>query len=364
MPYGSIVADKFTTSDGYTVGGSGAHHLKNRIINGAMTISQRNGSTSVTPTSGSYVIDRFYYAASQASKVSFQQSTDAPTGFSFSSLFTTTTAASTVAGDYYEFVQPIEGFNTADLSFGTSSAKAVTLSFWVKSSLTGTFSGAIQNAAGNRSYPFTYTISAASTWEQKVITIAGDTTGTWVGATNGVGLYVRQCLGLGTTYSGSAFAWQAGGYDGVAGGVNVIATNGATWQITGVQLEAGSTNTSFDYRHYGVELAMCHRYFQKFLGTESAEILRWSGVAYNTTSAEGPLAFKQTMRSAPTFSSSTIRITDGVTNYTAGTFAMDSIGLDSGRMYCYGNSGITQFRPYYCQANNSTSAYVYLSAEL
>jgi len=142
------------------------------------------------------------------------------------------------------FRQPIEGFNTADLMFGTANAQTVTLSFWVRSSLTGSFSGALYNSVGNRCYPFSYTISSANTWEQKTVTIAGDTSGTWIGATNGIGLYVNFSLGVGTTYSGTANTW--GTAFSVTGATSLVATNGATLYITGVQLEKGSTATSFD----------------------------------------------------------------------------------------------------------------------
>ena len=159
--------------------------------------------------------------------------------------------------------QPIEGFNTADLGFGASGASTVTISFWVRSSLTGTFGGSLANAIANRSYPFSYTISSANTWEQKSVTIAGDTSGTWVGATNGTGMVVYFGLGVGSTYSGTADAWAGANYLSATGATSVVGTNGATFYITGVQLEKGSTATSFDYRPYGTELALCQRYFEK-----------------------------------------------------------------------------------------------------
>lgn len=246
---------------GTTVGYNG---FKNRIINGAMQIDQRNAGASVTPTAdGTYTLDRWQFSLSAASKFSAQQSSTAPTGFVNSNLITSLSAYSVPAGGYFMFNQPIEGLNMADLAWGTASASAVTLSFWVRSSLTGTFGGAIQNSAQNRAYPFSYTISSANTWEQKTITIAGDTTGTWL-TTNGVGMFVRLGLGVGSNFSTTANAWTAGQYFSCTGATSVVGTSGATFYITGVQLEKGSTATSFDYRPYGTELALCQRYFQTY----------------------------------------------------------------------------------------------------
>jgi hypothetical protein len=236
--------------------------FKNRIINGQMAISQR-GTSFVSPTDA-YTIDRWEMQESTDGTVTVTQETDAPTGFSFSQKFTVTSAdASLAATQALTVGQYIEGFNTADLVFGSASAATITLSFWVKSSLTGTFGGALQNSARTRSYPFTYTISSASTWEQKTVTIAGDTSGTWIGATNGIGLRVYFGLGVGSTYSGTAGAWAATNYYSATGAISVIGTNSATWAVTGVQLEKGSTATSFDYRSYGQELLLCQRYYQR-----------------------------------------------------------------------------------------------------
>jgi hypothetical protein len=175
--------------------------FKNRIINGAMGISQRNGTSTVTPGSTDYLTDRFTVAMSQSSKFTGAQSSTAPTGFSNSLIITSSSAYSVLSTDYFVVRQAIEGFNFADCSFGTASASTITLSFWVRSSLTGAFGGSLYNSNGTRSYPFTYTINAANTFEQKTITIAGDTTGTWVGATNGIGIYVSFSLGAGSTFN-------------------------------------------------------------------------------------------------------------------------------------------------------------------
>lgn len=240
--------------------------FKNRIINGAMVIDQRNAGASVTPTTNlTYTLDRWVSVLTAASKYSVQQnagSVTPPTGFTNYLGVTSLSAYSIAAGDLFSVNQRIEGFNAADLAWGTASAQTVTLSFWVRSSLTGTFGGCINNSAANRTYLFTYAISAANTWEQKTITIAGDVTGTWL-TTSGIGIEVRFGLGAGSTYTGTANTWSGSAVYQPTGSVNLVATNGATFYITGVQLEKGSTATSFDYRPYGTELALCQRYYEK-----------------------------------------------------------------------------------------------------
>jgi len=191
-----------------------------------------------------------------------QQDSSAPAGFISSAKLTTTTADTSLGTSQYVFFQQrIEGTNTADLAWGTASAKTVTLSFWVRSSLTGTFGGSLMNSGYTRSYPFSYTISAADTWEQKTITIAGDTTGTWLTDT-GIGIRLSFGLGIGSTYSGTAGAWASSELYAPTGATSVIGTLNATWYITGVQLEAGSVATSFERRSYGTELQLCQRYYQ------------------------------------------------------------------------------------------------------
>jgi hypothetical protein len=269
--------------------------LKNRIINGAMVIDQRNAGASVTPTNLQYTIDRWAANLSQASKFTIQQnagSVTPPAGFNNYLGITSSSAYSVLAGDYFGIYQVIEGFNTSDLDFGKSTAKTITLSFWVRSSLTGTFGGSLMNSGQTRSYPFSYTISVANTWEQKSITIAGDTTGTWVGATNGIGITVQFNLGTGTTYSGTAGAWAGTTYVAPTGATSVVGTNGATFYITGVQLEVGSTATPFERRLYGQELVNCERYCQFNRGS----IIKM----YTTTQGSSYVALATAMRTSPT----------------------------------------------------------------
>jgi hypothetical protein len=279
--------------------------MRNRIINGDMRIDQRRSGASYTQTGGNaYTVDRWvnFAAGSVAGKLTYQQNAGSVTptvGFGNYLGITSTSAYSIASGDLQAIAQPIEGFNTADLMWGTANASTVTISFSVRSSLTGTFGGSLLNGAGNYSYPFTYTISAANTWEQKSITIAGPTAGTWVGATNGIGLYLILSLGTGSTFVGTAGSWTASGFYGATGQVNVSGTNGATFYITGVQLEKGTQATSFEYRQYGQELALCQRYFETLVGDGVNGYCLMSSILTGTNSWQS-WNYKVTKRTAPT----------------------------------------------------------------
>ena len=284
-------------------------NMKNRIINGAMVIDQRNAGASVTLVDGIYTLDRWFAAENTDGVATAQQDSSAPAGFTNSIKITTTTADATLgATQYLQFGQYIEGFNTADLNWGTANAKTITISFWVRSSLTGTFGGAVRNSADNRSYAFTYSISSANTWEQKSVTIAGDTSGTWVGATNGVGLRVIWGLGVGSTYSGTAGSWSSSLLLSATGATSVIGTLNATWYVTGVQLEVGSTATSFDYRPYTTELQLCQRYYQTYPGIGNGNRALWSG--YGAVANYVYWIFKTTMRTSPTIAGATLGTVD------------------------------------------------------
>ena len=280
--------------------------FKNRIINGSMMIDQRNAGASVTPTATVYGLDRWRMSAPAASKYSFQQnagSVTPPAGFTNYLGITSLSAYSITATDAFLAFQLIEGFNVADFAWGTANAATITLSFWVRSSLTGTFGGALGNVNATRSYPFTYTISSANTWEYKTITIAGDTTGTW-NTTNSVGLALYLGFGVGSTYSGTAGAWVGAERYSATGATSVVGTNGATFYITGVQLEKGSTATSFDYRPYGTELALCQRYFLSTfpIGTAPAQNVVGGNYVFSTTISNYIIGytFPVQMRASPT----------------------------------------------------------------
>ena len=278
-------------------------NMKNRIINGAMVIDQRNAGASTNNAGGSttYALDRWAYYGTSSSKFSIQQSTTAPTGFSNSILITSLAATTIGTNDEYWLTQKVEGFNTADLGWGTADAKTVTLSFWVRSSLTGTFGGSFLNSAMNYYYAFSYTINSANTWEQKTITVAGPTSGTWIGSTNGVGMFAVFGLSAGSTYGGATpNTWTSASYKVLpTGAVNILATSGATFYITAVQLEVGSTATSFDYRPYGTELALCQRYYQvrNFTGDYAAI---WAGDVTTGNTYLYTETFPVSMRAAPT----------------------------------------------------------------
>jgi len=280
--------------------------MRNRIINGAMVIDQRNAGAAVTG-SGEFPVDRFLVGNTTDGAFSAQQDSSAPAGFINSVKITTTTADSSLTTtQLLSFQHRIEGTNVADLGWGTANAKTVTLSFWVRSSLTGTFGGALRNSANNRSYPFTYSILAADTWEYKTVTIEGDTSGTWL-TTNGKGVEVRFSLFATTGSQQTAGAWFAGNATGATGQTQLASTNGATWYITGVQLEVGTQATSFEYRQYGTELALCQRYFEKSYNTDVAPATATDtgridslGSSDSGSNAIYKIIFKVTKRANPT----------------------------------------------------------------
>jgi len=274
MPYGNINVDTVTTTTpGGILGGGNASLMKNRIINGAMVIDQRNAGASInnTNTGTQFSVDRWAVYGDQSSKFSIAQFqiSNLP-GFTWCIGMTSSSAYTVGAAEQFKVYQNIEGFNVADLGWGTANAKTVTLSFWAYSSLTGTFGGSLINNSNNRSYPFSYTISSANTWTQASITIAGDTTGTW-GTTNGTGIAVQFSMGSGSSKSGTAGAWAAGNLVSATGAVSVVGTSGATLYLTGVQLEVGSSATGFEYRQYGTELQLCQRYYQTLASQNNSD---------------------------------------------------------------------------------------------
>ena len=281
---------------------------RNRIINGDMKIDQRNAGASVTPGSGSYIytLDRWSaYRDTTFGAFSVQQSSTAPTGFSKSVLITVTTASTPSSGQAYGFRQAIEGFNFEDFGWGTASAQNATVSFWTRSSLTGTFGGAVFSNSSSDFYPFTFAIGAANTWEYKTVTIPGRTSGTFAGG-NGNALNLWFSIGMGTTYTPNE--WNTSGI-GATGATNIIATSGATFYLTGVQLEAGSVATPFERRQYGQELALCQRYYYSMPGMTNYPAFHYNFSAYTN------VILPVTMRTTPTVTANGI----GSTYYEAGT---------------------------------------------
>jgi hypothetical protein len=356
MPIQTAI-DSISNSQGSPFG------FKNRIINGAMVIDQRNAGASVSIINAvGYTVDRFYgIQAIATSKFTVQQSSTVPTGFTKSVVLTSSSAYTVLSSDYFLYRQTIEGFNVADLGWGTANAQTVTLSFWVRSSLTGTFGGSFSNGDSNRSYPFSYTINAANTFEQKTITIVGDTTGTWATDNSG-GIVVNWSLGMGSTYEGTVNVWAGTFYGAPTGAVDLVATNGATLYITGVQLEKGSQATAFDYRPYGAELQLCQRYFEMSYPqgtapgtatqqTTALSVYNNSSVASTGATMTIPVRFKASKRVSPTVTiyQPITGATGFMRNYDTGATITSSVFLPSQEQCSLvtldGTNGCTQNQP-------------------
>jgi hypothetical protein len=341
--------------------------MRNRIINGAMVIDQRNNGASVTPANSAvtYTLDRWGFFVNQASKLTVQQNSGAvtpPVGFTNYLGVVSSSAYSVGSTDRFLMYQGLEGFNTADLGWGTANAKTVTLSFWVRSSLTGTFGGSLQNSGSSRCYVFSYSIPVANTWTQISITILGDTTGTWL-TTNGAGIQLVFSYGTGSTYLNTAGSWYGSLFDGATGQTNLVGTNGATFYITGVQLEVGTQATSFEYRQYGTELALCQRYYQTSFN--------WAGYCNNAGTSVGGLVYgSQFMRVVPSVGlNGAFNITDTYTaDYQQSSASISgTIGgsLNSYFVFMGNFTGLVSTRGYIARMNPSV-AYnpITLSAEL
>jgi hypothetical protein len=348
----------------------GNPNFRNRIINGDMQIDQRNSGASVTPTNLQYTLDRWLYQSAQASKISIQQnagSVTLPVGF-INYLGSTSLSAYTVgSSEFFMFSQRIEGFNISDLNWGTANAKTVTLSFRVQSSLTGTFGGVIGNHNSTRAYPFSYTISSANTWTTISVTIAGDTSGTWL-TTNGLGIVVYFSLGTGATLSGTAGSWTSSECYSVTGATSVVGTSGATFYITGVQLEAGTSATDFEFLPIDVDLQRCQRYYYKLNAVTSSSFFA-DGQCSQTTEAKGTIFFKTEMRTNPTAleqsgTAAHYRVNHSNSSTTCNSVPTFGVGSSStGTVNFTVASGLTQGRAGSLQSN-STSAYLAWSAEL
>ena len=319
--------------------------FKNRIINGAMMISQR-GTSFATPADGAYTLDRWQTNTSGGGVYSVAQSSDAPVGFLNSTLITVTTAdASIGSSDYYIFTQRIEGNNTVDFAFGTASAAPVSISFWVKASVTGAYGvSLLAYNASYRTYISTVTVSSANTWEYKTITVSGDTASA-IRTNNNWGMALAFDLGCGSSFNTTAGSWTAGEKYGTSGSTKLISTSGATFYITGVQLEKGSTATSFDVRPYGTELQLCQRYYQRLYANNAQKFaLARNG---NTTEAYGVIPFYVPMRVAPSAleqsgTAANYSITHGVTTTTCSAVpAINSATLNNIEVFFTVASGLT-----------------------
>ena len=342
----------------------GALSNRNKIINGAMVIDQRNAGAAVTPTSSTYTLDRWRLGASVASKVSVQQSTVAPVGFTNSTLITSLSAYTMAGEEEINFGQRIEGFNAADLGWGTANAKPVTFSFWVRSSLTGLFSGAIKSFDSLRSYVFSYNINAADTWEYKIITVAGDTTGTWK-TDNGIGVIAQFCIGNASKLN-TAGVWYAANTVGATGTTQLVGTNGATFYITGVQLEAGDTATPFEHRSYGDELLRCQRYYQEMGYTGQSFERFGSGFLPDAGTASYYVQYRVEKRASPTVTVSDVNhffVYTASGNKTATSYGATDISRESVNLNFF-VSGVTAGQGTLLIRDVSDPARIYINAEL
>jgi hypothetical protein len=357
MYNGSIAANAVTPSV----------NMKNRIINGAMTVSQYLGTSSATPVGDGYFIDRFRTVFTGSTKFTNGQNLNSvtpPTGFINYAGLQVATAGSISAGDINTFVQYIEGLNVSDLAWGTANAKTVTLSFWARSNITGTFGGSLQNSAFNRSYPFTYSIPVANTWTQINVTIAGDTSGTWL-TTNGVGIRVTFSLGTGSTYSGTAGAWAGSDFRSATGATSIMASTSNVFYITGVQLEVGTQATSFDYRPYGTELNLCQRYCNVIRPNVAANGL-FSGMWFTSSGTLSAYSFPVQMRSAPTLTTSAVgdfQVVSSAGVDAASVVALSGAGVAGCRMDITSSVSRTAGQATIIQTTNTSSTLTY-SAEL
>ena len=368
-----LAADGSATAQLSSVNGGPISGARNRIINGDMRIDQRNAGASVSNSvpPATFTMDRWSIYGTSASKFTCQQnagSVTPPAGFTNYLGITSSAATSPASTDLYLLSHKIEGFNVADLSWGTASAQSVTFSFWVRSSLTGTHSASLGNSAANRNYVFSYSISTANTWEYKTVTIPGDTSGTWL-TNNGIGIQIYWNLGSGSSQLGSAGSWGSTFYYGATGSVSVVATNGATFYITGVQLEAGSVATPFERRSYGQELSLCQRYYYRIGPVGSSKTFANANADTATTGwAVG--SFPVIMRTSPTAleqsgtaSDYAVR-TGGVSRTCSAVPTFDNATTDGWMILYQVASGQTAGQAGFLRSASVTTAYLGWSAEL
>jgi hypothetical protein len=356
--------------------------FRNRIINGACVIDQRNAGASVTPASGAYTLDRWTTGFSQSSKVSIQQnagSVTPPSGFT-NYLGATVAATATIgATDYFQIAQKIEANNTYDFDWGLSTGKSVTLSFWARCSNTGILGGSIQSVVSPyASYPFTFTIAAVNTWQKFEITIPAPAAGTnWNTSGTSTSLFIQWNLACGSTYNGTANAWQNANVFGATGAGSLMGTVGNYLYITGVQLEVGTAATAFERRPYGTELALCQRYFHSMGGNQAYE--HFAVVSQtSSTDSRGMIFLPVSMRTVPSIGQSGSFSVNGGTSsltgtYSAGTTMYFNIGGNFGGVqnlgfdFWTGTAGSfnqTAATMWVVRANASTATRLTFSAEL
>jgi len=370
MSFGTVQAEKMTTESGYSLGAGNASSFKNRLINGAMTIDQRNAGASFTNSNQNILgLDRWRNYGLSGAVLTIQQSTTAPTGFSNSQSVTVTT--STTANDSGGLAQLVEANNAIDLAWGTSSGKSVTMSFWVRGSVTGTYN-VFFTYTGPTIYYYvaTYTIDSANTWEYKTITVAAPPTaaGAFANALNTAYLTARFTISSSGGSSQTANTWSTSSLPKSSGCVDLASNAGATFFVTGVQFEVGTVATSFDFRSIGTELALCQRYTQAIRGITTANTPLANLANIASTRTYGAFWFGNEMRASPTasFSSAnlfTTRNNSGsgltVTSISASNLTTYSCELDVSVA-----SGLNAGDSSSLGMTTSTSALIIFSAEL
>lgn len=308
MSYGTVQAEKMTTESGYSLGAGNASSFKNRLINGGMVIDQRNGGAAVTANAGTaFTCDRWKAYLNSGGAMTFQQSSVVPNNTFKNSVLVTVTSTGTPSEA--AITQTIEGYNIADLGFGTSDAKSLVASFWIRSSVTGTYCFSLRQGSGARSFVSNFSIASANTWQQVVVPIPGDTTGTY-NSTTGAGFIFEVCFGASTLVTSTTDAWQGGNFVCTSSQVNLAATNGATLYITGCQLEVGTVVTSFDFRSIGQELFLCQRYFFQLSSTNAGNGQNAGITGHSNGSNElqrTNMSLPVTMRTVPTISVSNVK---------------------------------------------------------
>jgi len=332
--------------------------VRNLIINGDMRIDQRNNGSAVT-TTNTFVTDRWKQDQVGGGVISFQRSTESPDDFNYSLSATVTTADATPS--YYRIAQKIEGSNVIHLNCGTSSAQTITLSFWVRSSITGTYCIGLQNSAFNRGYSSEYTINSANTWERKTITATCDTTGTWL-IDNGIGLTVYFDLGSSASYNLTPDTWTSANAWKTSNQTAWIGTSGATFYITGIQLEVGTEATPFEQRPYDMELARCQRYFQRHYDPALRGV--YNGVTSGGASRMGFL-IPVSMRATPVATTTgTFSFWNGATTTSATT--TNGIFTSTSSVEFDFNIGAASTQGQACIAytSNSTTKWIDLNSEL
>ena len=370
-----FVGNTAISNAGISVGGttvSAFGGMKNRLINGDMKIDQRwTGSSNTWPGSATFTVDRWQIENTQSGKITFQQnhgSVTPPAGFTNYIGLKVAATATIGASDYFLFFQNIEGNNLYDFDLGKSTASVFTLSFWAYSNVTGTLGAVIKSSGQNYSYPFTYTINSANTWEYKTVTVARPTSGTWGTGTSGT-LLIGFNLGCGSTYSGSPDGtWQSVNVVSATGGASLMGSTSNYLYLTGIQVEKGPVATPFEFRHYGTELNLCKRYYWQIVSGTGQEIMI-NGTAFQTNQWETVVTYPVEMRSVPTItftapSTWATRI-GGTSPSSALSYYYADATIARMQVLIYAPySGLTQGQSNALSSKNPSIAAMYFSAEI